>query len=57
MADWYLRGANDTVPFELVVDGRGDVICMGIPVRNIDFHREQSLEFIRPYFASMLLRY
>jgi hypothetical protein len=49
-AEWYLKGANETVPYSLSIAGKGDVVCMGIPVRNINFARKQNLDFIKKYF-------
>lgn len=43
---WTIHGVA-TDPPTLQIEGKGDVFCMGIPVRNVDFYREQSIEMAK----------
>jgi hypothetical protein len=43
---WAIHGSATTSP-TLQIEGKGDVFCMGIPVRNVDFYREQSIEMAK----------
>jgi hypothetical protein len=43
ISEWAIHGSA-TDPPTLQIEGKGDVFCMGIPVRNVDFYREQSIE-------------
>ena len=57
MSRWFLSGNMSTTsaPYDLLIDGKGDVLCLGIPVRNVDFHREQSLDILKQYFGIFAL--
>lgn len=46
ISSWLINGTAKLPP-TLQIEGKGDVFCMGIPVRNVNFYREQSIEMAK----------
>lgn len=44
---WSINSTAFLQPPTLQIEGKGDVFCVGIPVRNVDFYREQSVEIAK----------